>query len=117
MHMDDTSRPIQYEPCWFHTILRDHDLDAARILAVVTGEDLDEPAFLGGSNGKFLSAESGRIGEGCDILSCDTGAIGTRLLVIVELLVVQLTRSDCFPEVDGFVGVLVVFHQKLQKGV
>jgi hypothetical protein len=100
MDMNDASRSIQHKSCWLHAILGNHDLNAARVMAVVTGEHLDEPSFLGGSDGKFLSAESGGFGEGRDILSGDTRTISTRLLVVIKLLVIQFTRSDSFPEVD-----------------
>ena len=114
MHMDDASRPIQHKSCWLHAILRDHDLNAARILAVVTGEDFDEPPFLGGPDGNLLSAKSGRLRQSRNVRIFDTGAKGTGFQPLVKLLPVQLGSSDGFPEVDWFAG---EFHVSFQKRV
>jgi hypothetical protein len=89
------SKPIQDDLDGLEAVLWDEDFDALGAAIGVTGEDFDEPAFVGGLDAEFLPVIAGRMTEGTDVLIGDfRGAVFVPTMDAFE-------AGEAFPEVDG----------------
>jgi hypothetical protein len=88
------SKPIQEDFGGLEAVLWDEDFDAFGAAIGVTGEDFDDPAFVGGFDAEFLPVVAARKTEGTDILIHDfRGAVFVPVVNAFE-------ASEAFPEVD-----------------
>jgi hypothetical protein len=88
------SKPIQEDFGGLEAVLWDEDFDAFGAAIGVTGEDFDDPAFVGGFDAEFLPVVAARKTEGTDVLIVDfRGAIFVPVVKIFE-------AGKAFPEVD-----------------